>query len=147
MKAIRLNIIKVVLMLGLFVLMLLQLLRWMEDWFWHSHTRSVLICLRTIKTDLLYCSWLTAWFCKRDHAWFFCPDCSYSYLNYSLPSYCDSRSQTCGDRWRVSFVQLTVYDVLGKEVTKLVNEELKTGSYSVNLDGSDFSSGVYFYKL
>jgi photosystem II stability/assembly factor-like uncharacterized protein len=46
-----------------------------------------------------------------------------------------------------SQVTLTIYDVLGKEVTKLVNEELKPGGYSVDWNGSDYSSGVYFYKL
>lgn len=46
-----------------------------------------------------------------------------------------------------SFVQLTIYDVLGKEVTKLVNKELKIGSYSIDWNGSNYSSGVYFYKL
>lgn len=47
-------------------------------------------------------------------------------------------------------VALTVYDVLGKEVAELVNEELSAGSYSVVFDvgkTTDFSSGIYFYRL
>jgi len=44
-------------------------------------------------------------------------------------------------------VNLSVYDVLGNEVVTLVNEKQNPGTYSVNFDGSNFSSGVYFYKL
>lgn len=45
------------------------------------------------------------------------------------------------------FVTITVYDILGKEVSKLVNEEKLPGSYEVQFDGSRLSSGVYFYRL
>ena len=44
-------------------------------------------------------------------------------------------------------VKLTIYDMSGKEVSVLVNSELKAGSYEYNFDGSGLSSGVYFYKL
>ncbi|MFZ1320593.1 MAG: T9SS type A sorting domain-containing protein [Ignavibacteria bacterium] len=43
--------------------------------------------------------------------------------------------------------KLTVYDVLGNEVAELVNEKQNAGTYSVDFDGSNFSSGVYFYRL
>ncbi len=43
--------------------------------------------------------------------------------------------------------KLIIYDLLGSEVTTLVNEQLKPGSYSVDWDGTGFASGVYFYKL
>jgi len=42
---------------------------------------------------------------------------------------------------------LKVYDILGKEVTTLVNEEKPAGNYQVSFNGSNFSSGVYFYQL
>ena len=45
------------------------------------------------------------------------------------------------------FVNLTVYNVLGKTITTLVNEQKHTGSYEVIFDASVLSSGVYFYKL
>ncbi len=48
---------------------------------------------------------------------------------------------------KLSFVNLTVYDMLGKEVAALVNEEKNPGSYEVQLDGSKLSSGIYFYVL
>ncbi len=44
-------------------------------------------------------------------------------------------------------VRLIIYDILGREVATLVNEQLKPGSYEVEFDGSNYSSGVYFYKL
>jgi photosystem II stability/assembly factor-like uncharacterized protein len=44
-------------------------------------------------------------------------------------------------------VTLKVYDVLGKEVRTLVNEEQKPGKYSVNFDASELSSGVYVYSI
>ena len=44
-------------------------------------------------------------------------------------------------------VKLIVYDILGREVAKLVNEKLKPGTYEVEFDGSKYASGVYFYKL
>lgn len=44
-------------------------------------------------------------------------------------------------------VKLIVYDIQGREVTVLVNQEQTAGSYKVNFDGTNLSSGVYFYKL
>jgi hypothetical protein len=40
-----------------------------------------------------------------------------------------------------------IYDILGREVELLVNQELQAGSYSVDWDASNYPSGVYFYKL
>jgi len=46
-----------------------------------------------------------------------------------------------------SNVVLKIYDVLGKEVATLVNEEKPVGSYEVEFNPSSLTSGVYFYKL
>ncbi|MFZ1322184.1 MAG: YCF48-related protein [Ignavibacteria bacterium] len=46
-----------------------------------------------------------------------------------------------------SLIKLVVYDVLGNEVSTLVNEYKPAGSYEVEFDGSDFSSGIYFYRI
>jgi pimeloyl-ACP methyl ester carboxylesterase len=46
-----------------------------------------------------------------------------------------------------SFVNLKVYDILGKEVATLADEYKPAGSYEVNFDASQLSSGIYFYKL
>lgn len=45
------------------------------------------------------------------------------------------------------FVTLKIYDVLGKEIKSLVNDEKKAGTYKVTLDTSNLTSGVYFYIL
>ncbi|MBI5402067.1 MAG: T9SS type A sorting domain-containing protein [Ignavibacteriae bacterium] len=45
------------------------------------------------------------------------------------------------------FVTLKIYDMLGKEVAVLVNENLKPGSYDREFDASGLSSGIYFYKI
>ncbi|MCX8010950.1 MAG: T9SS type A sorting domain-containing protein, partial [Ignavibacteria bacterium] len=45
------------------------------------------------------------------------------------------------------YVSLSVFDILGNEVQKLVSENQKAGSYKVEFDGSTLASGVYFYKL
>ena len=45
------------------------------------------------------------------------------------------------------FVTLKVYDVLGNEIATLVNEEKPAGEYEVEFDGSNLSSGIYFYRL
>ncbi len=45
------------------------------------------------------------------------------------------------------FVTLKVFDALGKEVVTLVNEKQNAGVYSVKFDGSNLSSGIYFYKI
>jgi gingipain R len=47
----------------------------------------------------------------------------------------------------LGFVTLKVYDILGNEVKTLVNESKPAGKYEVEFDGSNFSSGIYFYKL
>ena len=48
---------------------------------------------------------------------------------------------------RISDVKLIIYDILGKEVTQLVNDKLQAGIYEVSFDGSNIPSGVYFYKI
>lgn len=45
------------------------------------------------------------------------------------------------------FTKLYIYDVLGKTLSTLVNENLRAGSYEVNWNASDYPSGVYFYRL
>ena len=44
-------------------------------------------------------------------------------------------------------VQLSVYDILGKEVANLVNENKEAGYYSVDYNASHLPSGVYFYSM
>jgi len=46
-----------------------------------------------------------------------------------------------------SLVTLRIFDILGREVTFLVNEEEPAGTYTIQWDASTRSSGVYFYRL
>ena len=57
----------------------------------------------------------------------------FTIINYKLEGY--------------SKIKLSVFDINGKEITTLINEEKPAGRYSVQFDGSDLSSGVYFYRL
>jgi len=47
----------------------------------------------------------------------------------------------------LGFVTLKIYDILGKEVATLVNENLKPGTYKYNFNASNLSSGIYFYRI
>jgi len=47
-----------------------------------------------------------------------------------------------------SLVNLKVYDIVGKEIATLVNNDFrKEGLHRVNFDGSNLSSGIYYYKI
>jgi hypothetical protein len=45
------------------------------------------------------------------------------------------------------FVSLKVFDVLGNEIAKIVDEELPIGEYNFNFNAADLNSGIYFYQL
>ncbi len=47
----------------------------------------------------------------------------------------------------IGFVTLKVYDILGREVATLVNEEKPAGEYEVEFNGANLPSGIYFYQL
>jgi hypothetical protein len=73
-------------------------------------------------------------------------------IKFTIPS--NVKSETSnefalrkGGQGGLSLVQLRVYDITGKEIETLVNENLKEGSYEITFDGSNLFSGVYFYSL
>lgn len=45
------------------------------------------------------------------------------------------------------FVSLKVYDVLGREISSLINEVRFAGKYSVEFNASSLTSGIYFYRI
>ncbi|MBK8944280.1 MAG: T9SS type A sorting domain-containing protein [Ignavibacteriae bacterium] len=59
-------------------------------------------------------------------------------IKYSIPSSVQSEK---------SNVKLIIYDVLGKEIETLVNENKSPGNYEVNFNASNFAAGVYYYQL
>lgn len=69
----------------------------------------------------------------------------YVYQNFPNPFNPMTRIQyATGSR---QFVRLRVYDLLGKEISTLVNQEKPAGAYTVEFDASNLSSGIYFYQL
>jgi hypothetical protein len=63
-------------------------------------------------------------------------------IHFAIPPYASPFGE--GGKGDVS---LKVFDILGHEVSTLVNEQLKPGSYEVEFNGNNYPSGVYFYKL
>lgn len=45
------------------------------------------------------------------------------------------------------FARLTIFDISGREISVLINNELKSGNYEVNWNAENCSSGIYFYTL
>lgn len=62
-------------------------------------------------------------------------------IQYSIPLKVKSGES------KVNNITLKIYDVLGKEVVVLVNQKQLPGNYEVELDASQFPSGIYFYRL
>ena len=54
-------------------------------------------------------------------------------IEYSLPS--------------KEYVILKIYDIMGNEISVLVNEQKEAGKYQTNFDASALTSGVYIYSL
>jgi len=53
-------------------------------------------------------------------------------------------------RWQSpvgSWITLKIYDVLGNEVSTLVNEYKEAGSFEINFNASGLPSGIYIYRI
>lgn len=59
-------------------------------------------------------------------------------INYSVPVNSNRQIQN---------IKLIVYDVAGKQIRTLVDTKQTAGSYSVEFDGKNLPSGIYFYEL
>jgi hypothetical protein len=46
-----------------------------------------------------------------------------------------------------AMTKIIIYDLLGREVQTLINNELRAGYHEINFDGGNFHSGVYFYRI
>ena len=60
-------------------------------------------------------------------------------INYTVPNDLNLKGDAA--------VILKVFDILGNEISTLVDENQSPGSYNVKFNGSEFPSGVYFYQL
>lgn len=77
-----------------------------------------------------------------------CSDVPSTYnLKQNFPNPFNPTTNIQFDLPKSSFVKLVVYDALGREVESLVNEIKQAGIYSVDFNGSDLTSGVYYYKI
>lgn len=62
-------------------------------------------------------------------------------IKYTIAEKSGVRSQTS------ELVTLKIYDILGREVTTLVNKQQRPGNYEVIWDANEFPSGIYLYKI
>lgn len=70
-----------------------------------------------------------------------------NYPNPFNPSTTISYSIPILETGYIPSVQLKIYDVLGREITTLVNEEKPAGTYEVKFNAINLPSGIYFYRL
>ncbi len=65
----------------------------------------------------------------------------------AYPNPCNPTAIIPFDIGSAGHVTLTVYDLLGREIVRLVDQQLAPGRYRLQFDGSAFPSGTYFYRL
>jgi hypothetical protein len=65
-------------------------------------------------------------------------------IQFTIPvgAYCSAKGRT-----PLRDVALKVYDVLGREISTLVNKEMQAGVYEIDYDASTLPSGIYFYRI
>ena len=72
------------------------------------------------------------------------------YFEYKIQNYPNPFNPTTNIVYQIKekgFVSLKVFDILGREVSQLVNETKEPGEYFVTFDASDLTSGIYIYSL
>jgi hypothetical protein len=69
------------------------------------------------------------------------------YLHQNYPNPFNSATVISYEVKDQSFIELIVYDIMGREIDILINEEKPPGKYSVNFNGVNLPSGIYFYRL
>jgi len=68
-------------------------------------------------------------------------------LSQNYPNPFNPSTKIKFDVLRSNIVTLKVFDVLGREIATLVNEQVKPGTYEVDWNASNYPSGVYFYTM
>jgi len=69
------------------------------------------------------------------------------YLSQNYPNPFNPSTKITYSVANAGIVTLKIYDILGREVSTLVNEEKPAGKYEVNFNASSLASGVYFYQI
>ena len=69
------------------------------------------------------------------------------FLSQNYPNPFNPSTKIKYDLPKKGLVMIRIYDILGREISNLVNEVKAPGSYIVEFDSNNLSSGVYFYKL
>ena len=69
------------------------------------------------------------------------------YLYQNFPNPFNPSTQIRFDLAKSGLVTLNVYDITGKKITELVNENMSAGKHSVEFNASNLSSGIYFYRI
>jgi len=59
-------------------------------------------------------------------------------IKYSLPK---------DVKYEIQDVRIKIYDIIGREINTLVNRHQKPGTYTVEFDGSNLASGIYYYQI
>jgi hypothetical protein len=77
----------------------------------------------------------------------FYPPTDYDVLYNNFPNPFNSRTRIAYEILAYHNVKLTIYDILGREVEVLVNENQEKGLYEVEFNANGLASGIYFYKL
>jgi hypothetical protein len=68
-------------------------------------------------------------------------------LSQNFPNPCNPSTTISFTLPTRSFVTLRIFDLLGREVSTIVSEEMMPGNYSKQWNAAAFASGVYFYRL
>ena len=68
-------------------------------------------------------------------------------LSQNYPNPFNPATSISFDIPKAGFVNLSVFDIAGREIKRLVSENKEAGSYTIKFDGTNFSSGLYFYRL
>jgi Secretion system C-terminal sorting domain/Beta-propeller repeat len=68
-------------------------------------------------------------------------------LHQNYPNPFNPVTKITFDLMQASKVRLTIYDILGREVKLLINEQLRAGTYEVSFVPENLATGIYFYEL
>lgn len=69
------------------------------------------------------------------------------YLYQNFPNPFNPSTQIRFDLAKSGLVTLDVYDITGRKISELVNENLNAGRHNVEFNASELSSGIYFYRI